>query len=330
MKKLVAVLPVSVLALSVLSACGDGDSDDDGATTAGGGSGAFPVQVETKFGEVTVEEEPKRVVALGWGDAEVALELGVEPVGASDWLGWGGEGVGPWSQGYTEPPEIIETLEPSYEQIAALEPDLILDVRSSGEQERYDRLSSIAPTIGVPEDGENYLVDSDDQVEMISEALGKSSEGDALLADADAAFEKAADAHPEWDDQTVTVSSRTSEGWGAYTEGNSRVDFMEELGFELSPKVAAMEPNSGGFSADVSDEQLDLLDADLLLGTPIFIEASEITDDPQWKAIPAVKDGRSILLDGALSQAFAEGTPAAQEYAIDQLVPMIEDTGVGQ
>lgn len=61
----------------------------------GGGSDAFPVDLTTKFGKVTVDEAPKRVVALGWGDAETALALGVQPVGASDWLGFGGEGVGP-------------------------------------------------------------------------------------------------------------------------------------------------------------------------------------------------------------------------------------------
>jgi iron complex transport system substrate-binding protein len=38
-------------------------------------------------------------VALGWSDAETALALGVQPVGASDWLAFGGEGVGPWAEG---------------------------------------------------------------------------------------------------------------------------------------------------------------------------------------------------------------------------------------
>src|SRR3954469_24403508 len=107
-------------ALAVTS-CSSGSDD---ASSAGGGagssssSGAFPVTVPTAFGDVTVPEQPTRVVALGRGDAETALALGVQPVGASDWLGFGGEGVGPWAEGrYDEAPEIIETLEPSYEAI---------------------------------------------------------------------------------------------------------------------------------------------------------------------------------------------------------------------
>src|SRR5215218_6023640 len=89
-----------VAAALVVTGCGSGTGG-----AASGSSGAFPVTVSTAFGDVTVEEEPSRVVALGWSDAETALALGVQPVGASDWLGFGGEGVGPWAEGrYDEAP----------------------------------------------------------------------------------------------------------------------------------------------------------------------------------------------------------------------------------
>ena len=77
----------------------------------------------TKFGDVTVEEALRRIVALGWGDAEVALSLGVQP-------------------------DLI----------------LILDVRSSGDQERYDTLSAIAPVVGIPEGADNWLTDRSTQL----------------------------------------------------------------------------------------------------------------------------------------------------------------------
>ncbi len=100
--------------------------------------------------------------------------MGAQPVGASDWLLFGGEGVGPWAEGaYEEAPEIIGTMEPEYEKIAALEPDVILDVKSSGEEERYERLSQISPTVGIPEGGDSYLASIDDQVELIASAVGK-------------------------------------------------------------------------------------------------------------------------------------------------------------
>ncbi|GAB2986178.1 ABC transporter substrate-binding protein [Frigoribacterium salinisoli] len=321
---LASIVAVSALALT---ACSSGDEAAGPATSTTGASDAFPVSVDTAFGEVTIDAEPQRVVALGWGDAETALALGVQPVGASDWLAFGEEadGVGPWAQGlYDESPEIIGTLEPSYEAIAALEPDLILDTKGSGDQERYDRLSSIAPTVGVPEGGENYLTDFDDQMELVSTALGREDEGERLVDESERAVEEVADAHPEWDDLTVTAATRTSEGWGAYVEGSERVQLLEELGFEQNPSIADLQASANGFSVDVSSEQLDVLDADVIVAFPIFIETSEITDDPQWKALPAVQAGHDVVIDGDVANAYSLGTSLARQYALDQLVPLLE------
>ncbi|HYQ75390.1 iron-siderophore ABC transporter substrate-binding protein [Cellulomonas sp.] len=326
--RVAAVAAVAVLALSACS--GTDDSAGSGETTAAGGSpaaeGAFPATVDTKFGEITIESRPERIVALGWGDAETALSLGYQPVGASDWLAFGGDGVGPWAEGeYDESPEIIDTLEPSYEAIAALEPDLILDVKSSGDQDRYDRLSEIATTVGVPEGGDTWLTTGEEQLELISAALGVPEKGAELQAGLDAAFEQARGDHPDWAGKTFTATARTSEGWGAYIEGSERVQFMENLGFEQSPTIAALPVSSSGFSVDISSEQLDLLDADLIVAFPIYLDASEITDDPQWQAVPAVADGRAVVLGSELQSAYSLGTVGAQQYALDNLVPLIED-----
>lgn len=320
-------LAVASLALLVTACSSDGTGTDDanGSTDASRSEG-YPATVSTAFGDVTIEDEPVRVVALGWGDAETVLSLGGQPVGASDWLGFGEDGVGPWLEdAYNEAPVIIETLEPSYEEIAALEPDLILDTKSSGEQERYDRLSAIAPTVGIPEGGESYLTTTDQQVELIATAMGDPAAGETLLSDLDADIDAAASNHPEWEGMSVTAANKSSEGWGAYVDGTARVEFLTNLGFVQNSEVASLEPNSGGFSVDISGERLDLLDADLLVAFPIFIETTEITEDPLWQEIPAVADGHSIVIDGDLSSAYALGTVAASEYALAGLVPLIED-----
>ncbi|WP_129664114.1 iron-siderophore ABC transporter substrate-binding protein [Phytoactinopolyspora endophytica] len=330
----IAVIAAGAAAL-VLAACGSDDTATEGGGSAPDGSaddserapdGTFPAVVETKFGEVTIDEQPERVVALGWGDAETALALGVQPVGASDWLAFGGEGVGPWAEGlYDEPPEIIETLEPSYEAVAALQPDLILDVKSSGDQERYDRLSSIATTVGVPDGGDSYLTSPEQQVRMISTALGLAEQGDALLDEVDAAFEAAAAEHPEWQGKTVVAAPKTSEGWGAYVEGAQRVVFLERLGFQQSPTIEELEPGPEGFSVDISPERLDLLDADVVVAFPIYIPTTDITEDRQFQSVPAVADGRSVVIDGDLAAAYAIGTTLATQYAIDGIVPLLAD-----
>src|SRR5699024_10877511 len=162
-----------------------------------------------------------------WGDAETALALGVQPVGASDWVEFGGTGVSPWAEDlYDEAPEIIATMEPECEAIAALEPVHILATKRSGETEHYARLSAIAPPVRVPEGGDNYLTTMDQQVDLVAEALGKEDEAKSLLDDLDQTFEDAAKDHPEFDGKSVTVAAKTSEGWGAYVEASSRVQVM--------------------------------------------------------------------------------------------------------
>ncbi|GAA2369702.1 iron-siderophore ABC transporter substrate-binding protein [Streptomyces sp. XM4011] len=325
-----ALLAVAALALP-LAACG---SDDDTAAPAAGqqetaSDGAFPVTVPTAFGDITIEEEPQRVVALGWGDAETALALGVQPVGASDWLAFGGDGVGPWAEGlYERSPELIGTLEPELERIAELDPDLILDLNSSGTQERYDMLERIAPTVGVPDGGQQYKISWREQVTMIAAALGRAEAGEQLIADTEEAFAQAAADHPEFAGKTVVVSAYTSGGYGAYVQNSGRVDFVEALGFTNSPAVNELAGED--FSIPVSKERLDLLDADVTIVTPIGVAATEISEDPLYQAIPSVQDGRGLVLDDQeISLAFATNTVLSLPYALDLVVPLLSDAVAG-
>lgn len=318
----------ALLAAAALVVTGCGSDDDTDSTSGGDGgssSGAFPVTVTTAFGEVEIEEEPTRVVALGWGDAETALALGVQPVGASDWLEFGGEGVGPWSEGlYDEAPEIIGTMEPSYEAIAALEPDLILDTKSDGTQERYDLLSEIAPTVGLPEGADPWQTTWDEQLELVGQALGREEEAEELAAEVAQAFEDAAAQHPEFDGTEVAVAAFTSEGFGAYVQGDARVDFMESLGFVNKPAI--QEQAGATFAVEISEEQVSLLDAGLTVAFPIYVEATEFTSNPLWQALPSVQEGRAVVLDDELlASAFSIGTAPGILYALEATVPLFAD-----
>lgn len=307
---------ISGLMVVAVAACGSGSGSDDGTTAA-----SF-AKVATKFGEVSVPAEPKRVVALGWGDAETALALGVQPIAASDWLAFGGEGVGPWAAGkYEQAPKLINTLEPQYEQIAALKPDLILDVKSSGKQDRYDTLKAIAPTIGVPAGGDAYKTNWRQQTELIAAALGRAEQGRKLIADTEGKFSAAKAQHPEFGGKTITLGARTSEGYGAYVSGTGRVDFVERLGFRNNPAVQAKA--TGDFSVPISRENLGMLNADLTVMAPIGIPASQITADPLFRAVPSVKAGRSVVFDDkTISSAFATDTVLSVGYALEKVVPL--------
>ncbi|GGF46786.1 ABC transporter substrate-binding protein [Marmoricola endophyticus] len=317
------LLAVLALVLGLLAGCGSSGSDDSSAGAASGTG--FPVTVPNKFGGTTLEEAPERVVALGWGDAETALALGVQPVGASDWLAFGGDGLGPWAEGaYDEKPTIIGTQEPDYEKVAALRPDVILDTKSSGDQDRYERLSSIAPTIAVPKGADNYLISPKQQLSLVARALGRTDQAAKVQTTIDDAFATARKAHPEFAGKSTVAAAYTSEGWGAYVDGSERVGFLERLGFELSPAIKNAKAGDSGFTVRVSAENLDQLDADVLVSFPIYVDPSQISDQAAYQALPVVKRGGAVLIaDKTTQSAYSLASPQAQLYAVKSVVPLL-------
>ena len=311
----------SAAALAALTACG---SDSDPAADGAAETSAAGATVDTLFGEVTVPANPSKVVALGWGDMETCLALGTQVVGTSDWLAHGGDGVGPWAADLvTQTPEQLGTLELSYEAVAALQPDLVLNTRSDNTRESYDKLKDIAATVGPPPGlTQLYGTTWEDQVKLVAAALGKDDEGAELISDLEAKFAQVAAANPQFAGKTVTVGSYYSGGWGAYVSGDGRVDFMSSLGFTPNPATEALK-SGGGFSVSLSAEQLSLLDADLVVVFPIGLSAAEITADPVLQALPATRAGHLVVLDDTtLTNAFSSATTLGLGYALDNAVPL--------
>lgn len=314
----------ALAAVAALASCSSSNEAEE-STSAGRSDSAFPVSIDTKFGAVTVESRPQRVVALGWADAETALALGVQPVGASDWLAFGGDGVGPWADGlYEQSPEIIGTLEPSYEAVAALEPDVILDTKSSGDQARYDTLSQIAPTVALPGGADNYLTTIEQQVTMVASALGESEKGAELLGSLEGDFTAAAEDNPEFEGKSITVGAYSGTGFGAYISDSTRLLFMKKLGFVSNPAIDALTPK--GFSVPISQEELGLLDADVVVIFPIEKSPTEVTDNPLFQRIPAVRDGRSLVFeDPVVAKSYSTNSILSTKYALDTVVPAVAE-----
>ncbi|MFD7655082.1 iron-siderophore ABC transporter substrate-binding protein [Actinosynnema sp. NPDC059797] len=300
---------VVVLSALLLAACGGGGGDDQGSGEGDAAQGA--VTVDTRFGPVTVEAPPTRVVALGWSDAETALALGVQPVGASDWLGFGGKGVGPWAADlYQQAPELLGTTEIDYEAVAALQPDLILNTKSDNDQAKHDTLSKIAPTISAPKDVIQYGTTWEQQVELVSKALFKEDEGWKLIGDLKAKFAE----NEKFAGKTTVVGAYFDGKFGAYVSGDARTDFMKAIGF--TPRQDVEDLASGSFYVDISAERLDLLDADLTVLFPIGGDASAL------KSNPLVPEKALVLEDKDLVNAFSSGSTLGTAYALDHAVPL--------
>ena len=99
------------------------------------------------------------------------------------------------------------------------------------------------------------------------------------------------------------------------------MNFVERLGFKNNPTIQAKATEK--FSVPVSRENLDQLNADLVVMAPIGVKAQDITGDALFQAVPSVKAGHSVVFDDkTISSAFATDSVLSTVYALDKVVPL--------
>lgn len=326
----------AVLVIAALAGCSQAENTGGTGTEADqppNATDAFPVTIEHAFGEVTIPAQPENVVVVGLTEQDILLELGVTPVATTEWYGEQPYATWPWA---TEllgdaQPEVLSTTDGfEYGKIAALRPDLIVGMNAGIDQDAYDKLSSIAPTIAHLEGAEAYFSDWQDQTRTIATALGMTQEGEALVASVEDAYAEVAAAHPQWEGMTATfaqgdVSSGTV--W-AYPDGLN-TDFLTDLGFTITPGLEEHAPD--GYQAQISAENLDLLEADVVVFTTDYEGALEdLLDFGTMSTLPAVAENRAVYTDPVLAGAIYFLTPLSQKYVLTELIPRLELAAEGQ
>jgi len=331
-------LMLTVLALGVAACGSDDDAGDTGMTEPDGAvatdaptdtdphteasTGAFPVTIEHAFGETTIEAEPQRVVSIGFAEHDVILALGVTPIAVRDWYGDQPYATWPWAQDELgdAQPEVLPSTELNFEQIAALEPDLILGISSGMSDSDYATLSEIAPTV-TRLDAENaFGIPWRDQLELTGRALGRSEEAAEVEAATDEMFAAARAEHPEFEGQTAAVAFTFEELPGAYASSDARAQMLAELGFVTPPEFDELAGDQFYFT--VSDENLDTLDTDVI----VWVVSDEsgyaaVNDTALRPTLRAYEEGREIIADPLLSSAFSHASPLSMEFVLEELVP---------
>ncbi|WP_277051346.1 iron-siderophore ABC transporter substrate-binding protein [Ruania albidiflava] len=318
-----------VAAAALLAGCGS--SDDGPAEQPTGGQGDWaPVEIEHAFGSTTIEAEPTRVVTLGWGSTEAALALGVVPVGietqtyAVDDAGrlpWVSEKLAEMDAETTMVPATVE--EPAYEDIDALEPDLILAPYSGITADQYDLLSEIAPTVAYPEAA--WTTPWRDVIDIVGRSLGMAEEATALVEDLDGQLAAAEDAHPELQGLTVAAVWDVGGTFYVYKPADARVDFLLDLGLESAPAVTELDTGGETFVYGLSYEQTDRLEADILVNyASTDEEAQTFLEQSYAQAIPAVQDGAVANVTGdPLVAAMSPPTALSLTWGLQDYVDLL-------
>lgn len=291
---------VAILALLAAAACGSGEGADhtQPATSTGGEAAAFPRTIRHAFGETVIPQEPRRVVAWGWGSADAAIAVGVVPV-AIPFQAYGGdaEGVLPWirerlrADGAQLPKVLPDAKEPPFEAIAAARPDLILAVYSGITGDDYKLLSGIAPTVAYPD--KPWATPWRDTVKIVGSALGRDQQAAEVLRGIDEEVAAKASAHPELKGKSVAMVWDSAGTFYVYKPADARVEFTLALGLVSAPSVTALASGESSFFYTLSYEQLEKLTSDILVSYADTPEASNaFLSSPHGQLMEQVRTGR--------------------------------------
>ncbi|WP_084515134.1 ABC transporter substrate-binding protein [Nocardia acidivorans] len=303
---------LGLLALGLVvgtAACGSSDGDGDGSGT---------VTIKHVMGETTIDRTPKRVVTLGpqWFDA--ALALGVTPVG---YLvpGLTATTKVPWEPAIPDSAKRIEATGDYVEQIAALEPDLILAPAFMADRTMYDKLSKLAPTI---DSLSSTQIDSwQDQVTALGRVLRKESEAAKVIADVDGKIDAVGVRHPGLKGKTFLTCMLTGPAQlmvlADPKDGSAEV--FTRLGMTIPANIVKEAPSGGRLA--LSPERLSDLTSDLLVcGAMPSLEA-KFKELPGYNDLPAVRHGGISFVDVVAINAINQPTALSVPYVLEKLDP---------
>ena len=284
----------------------------------------FPLTIEHKFGTTVIERKPKRVASLDYEGADNLLALGVQPVIIRYWFGDYPRTVWPWAEPLLQTePAVIQRGDLNYEQIAATNPDIIIALWSGIDEEAYNKLSSIAPVVAVPEGVGDYSLPWDKRAIRTGLAIGEEAKARAMVQDIERKLADIRQSYPQWQGKTAAVAFFWGDLPGAYSSEDVRPQFLQEMGFRTP---AAIDELAGEkFYVSLSEEKLNLIDSDLI---------AWVTSDDNWEKIEGLKtrkflkanqEGREIFVNALITGAFSHNSLLSIPYALDAMIELIEE-----
>jgi iron complex transport system substrate-binding protein len=288
------------------------------ASTGGGG----PLTIAHAFGETTIPEPPKRVVSAGFTGQDDLLALGIVPVAVTSWFGDQPFGVWPWAQpklGNAKPVVLNLDNGIQVQQIAGLKPDLIIATDAGLDQDTYQKLTAIAPTLA-QSDGDAFFEPWKDQAKAIGQAVYQSGQITSLINGVDKGFTAVADKHPQFKDKRVVLLQGKLHDDNVVATTGWRTEFLTQMGLTIPASIAplAVDQERAFIPRDKIKSVLGA--ADLLIWTT---ESDQDQADLLANPDVAEQRSRSVFTTKDQAGAIAYASPLSYPLVADQLPPLI-------
>lgn len=297
------------------------------------------IVLDHAFGQTILDKKPERVATIAWGNHDVALALGIVPVGLSK-ANYGvsaDKGVLPWTEEKIKElngkANLFDDLDGlNFEAISNSKPDVILAGYSGITKEDYDTLSKIAPVAAYKSKPWQTLWR--DMIRIDSKALGMEKEGDELIKNTEARISKELEKHPEIKGKikgkkvlfTMINAADTSKFW-IYTSKDPRANYLTDLGLVFPESLKEFE-SEDSFAKEISAEEANKInDADVIItyGDDKTLEA--LQKDPLLGKINAIKNGAvAVIPDNTPLAASCTPTPLSINYTIEEYLNLLGNT----
>ena len=260
---------------------------------SGKSDGEFPRTVSHFKGDTTIESQPEKVVVISTGQADALLSLGVVPAGST--RGDGADLVPPYllsayPEFRTQLSDVVDAggrFTPNFEAIVTLDPDLILmNVAGKDADSLYDQLSAIAPTVATQGTGVYWKQD----FLLVADGVGKTQQATALLDTFNA-------------DAAALGSSLSSPTTVSFTRQNGnrlRIFGIPSFTGSIAQDAGLTRPESQQFddtSRDISEEELNVADADWIFYGVQGGDPATLTNAPLWAQLRGVIANHAVAVD---------------------------------
>lgn len=339
----IAGLIVVMLVALMVSACGNNENTNTSSAGASQSPSPSPSSstspsapasseepqtqtIKHHFGETEVPLHPQRVAVVGLED--IALSLGAPLVYA---YGFQGYYLYDQLKALNVPLSGSSDLKPNLEAILAAEPDLIVLQGYFTDQQGYDELTKIAPTIAfTPDDWKANIV-------QLGQALGLGDKAQEVITAYDDKLKQAKDA--------ISAAAGSSNSTVFLRPSNKELQVFfpsfapliyDELGLRPDASIAELQKASkDDWGINTSLEKLPSINADYVFaiyGGSIssaedFAKETAASEEVEklkiWKSLPAVKNNRVFKVS---ARTWMSSGPIAEGYVIDDVKAAVTGT----
>ncbi|OBI29507.1 serine/threonine-protein kinase [Mycobacterium sp. E2238] len=280
----------------------------------GGSLGPYqPQTLNTKFGTIKLQHRPVAIAALGPGDPDAVLSLGVQPV----LMNAANATVPTWLQPliHSSPPVFAAA---DTGAITAAKPDLIIDTGDI-DQPTYNSLAAVAPTLAQPADNpEGWTWQT--QLNWIATALGRTEAAKDLLDKTQSEQNTIRSEHRAFSGKSIVVVNYTGTATTAAATPSPPSGYLESIGFTYNTQYKRSPGGPAQVPFDINDVAYAAQRSDVML----LLRTDPAAGGGGYAGLPARYGsfgGTLVIVDDpATIAALNAGGPAATSYLNTALV----------